>query len=127
MQIFENGKKSTLVKIPFNPVSFKLMPNDPWKAIISGSKQTEAWDLQNKCKMFDICGPVTSMDFQPLDSEMVALAQGSKWSLFDLSEGAEICSVDTGEPITEIQFHPDGLIMSTGHSNGDLKLWDIRT
>jgi hypothetical protein len=38
MQIFENGKKSTLVKIPFNPVSFKLMPNDPWKAIISGSK-----------------------------------------------------------------------------------------
>jgi WD40 repeat protein len=58
---------------------------------------------------------------------MIALAQGEKWSLFDLEEGAEIYSVETGEPITEIKFHPDGLIMSTGHENGNVKLWDIRT
>lgn len=67
------------------------------------------------------------MDFQPNDSGIAALATGEKWSLYDLQEGSEIYSVETGDTITEIKFHPDGLILSTGHTNGELKLWDIRT
>jgi WD40 repeat protein len=61
-------------------------------------------------------------------SDLVALgSQDGTWTLFDLSEGEELCRCETGERISEIKFHPDGLIMATGHGNGDLKLWDIRS
>lgn len=103
------------------------MPGDPWKALISGNGKTEAWDLKDKCKMFDIGCEAKAFDFQPLDSGMVALAQGDKWTLYDLQEGVEITSVSTSDPLTCIKFHPDGLIISTGHTSGDVKLWDIRT
>jgi WD40 repeat protein len=113
--------------LDFTPSLIKLVPGDPSKAIVSGADRTEAWDLTNKCKMFDVGAAATAIAFQPLDSEMVALAQGTRWSLFDLGEGAEMCGVETGEQIRDLKFHPDGLIMATGHSNGEVKLWDIRS
>ena len=74
IQVFENGEKSALVKVGFSPYLVRVVPSDPWKAIISGEGKTEAWDLKDGQKMFDIGAQSSALDFQPLDSGMIALA-----------------------------------------------------
>ena len=29
--------------------------------------------------------------------------------------------------LATLQFHPDGILLATGHSDGKMNIWDLRT
>jgi pre-mRNA-processing factor 19 len=49
------------------------------------------------------------------------------WSLHDIKYGQILEVIQTEAPVTAIEFHPDGLVLGVGLSNGLLDLYDIRT
>jgi pre-mRNA-processing factor 19 len=49
------------------------------------------------------------------------------WSLHDIANGQILEVIQTEAPVTAIEFHPDGLVLGIGLSNGHLDLYDIRT
>ena len=55
---------------------------------------------------------------------------GSKdksWSFFDFKTQKCLSQVQSEKQIHSIQFHPDGLMLATGHQDRSLSIWDIRT
>jgi len=59
---------------------------------------------------------------------VVAVKDGS-WSFTDIPHNTVLKKVESekdGVYATSIQFHPDGLILATGLTNGSIKVWDIR-
>lgn len=70
-----------------------------------------------------------------------ALASREKdaWSFYDLEAQKKVVDVEKSllcrtrtdrsidQQISSLNFHPDGLILSTGHTNGTICLWDIRS
>ena len=79
-------------------------------------------------KMYEVASDnVTDLSVHP-DQEHCALAQADgNWSLFDCKRGQIVVEVDSKEAMRAIEFHPDGLLLATGHGNTEVKVWDIRT
>lgn len=38
-----------------------------------------------------------------------------------------MCKINSDNQISAIQFHPDGLLLASGHEDRSLSIWDIRT
>lgn len=62
---------------------------------------------------------------QPM-GEHLALACTDQWILYSF-ETFKILKCIEDADITCFEFHPDGILALSGHANGELKLWDIRT
>lgn len=45
----------------------------------------------------------------------------------DLESVKTLDCVETESTVNLVQFHPDGLILATGSTNGQVKLWDIKS
>ena len=56
---------------------------------------------------------------------MVSSRDGS-YSFHDLNNSVKLNQFYEGEPITQTQIHPDGLIMAIGMQSGKVKILDIR-
>lgn len=71
---------------------------------------------------------VTDFSFQPLKS-YCAIAAVDQWVFLDIESQKVLCEIDLpqqNQSIESIEFHPDGLLLATGHSKGCLNIWDIR-
>lgn len=49
------------------------------------------------------------------------------WSLHDYSKKAKLLQIQEESSVTALEFHPDGLIMAVGLSNGQVNVYDLRT
>lgn len=58
---------------------------------------------------------------------LIAGSEDGSWSLNDIENQQLIVQEHLGEPITAIEFHPDGLIFCIGLASGQIRLYDIRT
>lgn len=85
-------------------------------------------------------GEVKGLSLQPCGDYFVSCATDNTWSFYDIASTRVIQSFDAGLESTclvgslyvdgilnAIQFHPDGLIMATGVSNGVIQVWDMKT
>jgi len=48
------------------------------------------------------------------------------WAFHDLATSSTLAQIDAGSACHSIHFHPDGLLVGTGQSTGQLKIWDIK-
>lgn len=64
----------------------------------------------------------------PLNPYFVYGAAHNAWGMYNMETGAKLCQIELDDgDLTCLTVHPDGLMMSTGSSNGVINLWDIRT
>lgn len=50
------------------------------------------------------------------------------WAIYELASDDILLRVDCSdlEDVTAVEFHPDGLMLATGHADGKVVVWDIR-
>lgn len=64
-------------------------------------------------------------DFQPMGEHLVVACEDS-WLFIDM-QSDQILQKVLSANITCIKFHPDGILMATGHEDGRMNIWDIRS
>lgn len=69
---------------------------------------------------------ITGISFQPLNEYAVVGSRDKTWSFHNLFQGVKLATVKEEEEVTNIEFHPDGLMMAVGLKNGIIKIYDIR-
>ena len=67
-----------------------------------------------------------------LFSNKICFLQDQHWAFSDIRTGQLITKVTDGgdgsggAALTSAQFHPDGLILGTGTSDAQIKIWDLK-
>lgn len=69
---------------------------------------------------------VTDVSFQPLNDYMVSASSDSTWSFHNVQQGVSLAKFEEEAPISQIEFHPDGLVLAVGLKTGVIKVYDIR-
>lgn len=57
---------------------------------------------------------------------MVSASSDSTWAFHNVQQGVCLAKFQEEAPITQIEFHPDGLVMALGLKTGAIKVYDIR-
>ena len=64
-------------------------------------------------------------DFQPMGEHMIVVCK-HEWLFIELQSGS-ILHRTPSQDQTCVKFHPDGILLAVGHSNGCMNIWDIRS
>lgn len=70
---------------------------------------------------------VLDVSVHPTGDYAMSVSHDGGWAFVDLHHGSTLCTVRP--PDTKLlcgKFHPDGLILATGTSDNQLKIWDVR-
>ena len=103
----------------------------PTRAVIAAQKQAFAglWDLSTQRYLYNInChdGVVSDVSFQPLNDYMVSASSDSTWSFHNVQKGVSLAKFQEDAAVSQIEFHPDGLVLAVGLKTGAIKVYDIR-
>ncbi|KAI8059124.1 WD40-repeat-containing domain protein [Gongronella butleri] len=72
----------------------------------------------------------TAVDVHPSHDLFASAGLDSKWALYDFENGAtltEAVDADNQSGYTSLQFHPDGMILGAGTTDGVVRVWDIKS
>jgi pre-mRNA-processing factor 19 len=72
---------------------------------------------------------VTGLTLHPSGDYLVSTSANGEWHFLDVQQAACLVSVPTTDSSVRynaVSFHPDGLLLGTACSNGQLKIWDAR-
>jgi len=73
--------------------------------------------------------PVTGLALHPSDNYLVSTSAVGDWHFIDTERGQCLVSVPPksgGLSYSKTTFHPDGLLLATGDTAGEIKIWDVR-
>jgi pre-mRNA-processing factor 19 len=90
---------------------------------------SQVWDLKSKQKVYEVLNhrsEITDACFMPLQGLVAVCSADASWSLHDYKNGKTLLNLQENAKISSLQFHPDGLIMALGLSNGNIKVYDVR-
>lgn len=57
---------------------------------------------------------------------MLSASTDSTWSFHNVQQGVSLAKFEEEAPISQIEFHPDGLVFAVGLKTGVIKVYDIR-
>ena len=69
---------------------------------------------------------MSDVSFQPLNDYMVSASTDSTWSFHNVQQGVSLAKFQEDAAVTQIEFHPDGLVLAVGLKTGAIKVYDIR-
>ncbi|KAI8089593.1 WD40-repeat-containing domain protein [Halteromyces radiatus] len=75
-------------------------------------------------------GEVTSLSVHPSSDYFVSAGLDSKWSFYDFESGKAIMETvdqDNQSGYSSIQFHPDGMLLGAGTTDGVVRIWDVKS
>lgn len=73
---------------------------------------------------------VTGLSLHALGDYVLSSSVDRHWAFSDINTGKTFCRVTDNQvdsALTCTQFHPDGLILGTGHDDSQIKIWDLKT
>ncbi|KAF9295326.1 Pre-mRNA-processing factor 19 [Mortierella antarctica] len=73
---------------------------------------------------------VTGLAVHPTKDYIATASLDSTWAFHDIATGETLLTArhdDFSSGYTSAAFHPDGLLLGTGTSDGVVKIWDVRT
>lgn len=118
------------IDLEFCPNILKIIPGKQvnMRAIVADSSHVQLWDIENGKSVNIGKEPfgITDVAFQPLN-DYCTFSSGKSWSFYDLNEQRALCTIEAEHELHSIEFHPDGLLMATGHQDRTMSIWDIRT
>lgn len=64
----------------------------------------------------------------PLNPYFLYGPTNTSWGMYNLETGSKLCQIEleNEDELTCVTVHPDGLMMATGSTKGEIKIWDIR-
>ena len=109
----------------------KFIPGSDELAVISSSESSRVavWNVKTSTSMYEInCHKdiVTDVTFTPLEGYMMISSRDGSWSLHDYFNKVKLNQFREAEPLTQVQIHPDGLLMAIGLASGKILIYDIR-
>lgn len=108
-----------------------LYDTDEHALIGTQSSKLVAFNLAGKGKKsFEINfkhGLVTGIESSQLQDHAFVCFEDGNWNVVNLERKESIAEINSNSSITASSLHHDGLILATGHINGAVKLWDLRT
>jgi len=72
-------------------------------------------------------GDVTGCSVHATGDYWVTVSEDSTWAFHDIATSAVLAKVDVSAPCSSLALHPDGLILGTGTTSSQIKIWDIKT
>lgn len=102
-----------------------------WNPTGSGGKFNCSWSYNESQ------GEIAGISLHPTGNYLISLPQDSTtsaWHLLDIAQGRCVLALpgDNGAASEAVgsnsscAYHPDGLLLGTGHGNGTLRIWDVR-
>jgi len=70
---------------------------------------------------------VTGCTLHTTGDYWVTSSLDNTWAFHDIETSSTLVRIDAGSGCSCVSFHPDGLILGTGTSSSDIKIWDIKT
>lgn len=73
---------------------------------------------------------VTGLSLHALGDYVLSSSEDRHWAFSDINSGKTFCRVTDNQvdsALTCTQFHPDGLILGTGHEDSQIKIWDLKS
>eukprot|EP00879_Flechtneria_rotunda_P002006 GHRR01002183.1.p1 GENE.GHRR01002183.1~~GHRR01002183.1.p1 ORF type:complete len:517 (+),score=206.67 GHRR01002183.1:358-1908(+) len=74
----------------------------------------------------DHAGEVRGLALHPSRKYTVSVSEDASWAWWDLATAACLKQVAGSVPYTSTGFHPDGLLLVTGSSDGKAQIWEMR-
>lgn len=98
------------------------------------STSTDSFSYSEATSFSTHSADVTGLTVHPTGDYLVSVSSDSSWCFLDVNRGVSLVQQNKaqgqgGEDLSPIQsgcFHPDGLILATGGSDGSVRIWDIR-
>jgi len=72
-------------------------------------------------------GSVVGCTLHPTGDYWVTASQDQTWAFHDIAASTCVAQVGIERSIEEVQFHPDGLILGLGTTDGAVKIWDVKS
>jgi pre-mRNA-processing factor 19 len=135
LTLYDKAKGEQVSKTNFGQVEGKVckfVKGTSTKAIIGGAdKVARVVDLTNKGSVLyeTKChkSSITGAESHPINDYAIFSSKDGFWSFHNIEMGKMLQKVDSGSPISAMGLHVDGIILATGHQNGAIKIWDLRT
>lgn len=135
--IFDRISNKTLITIADPQSKDRIISNKFTKNGVVLTRQNgviEYWetDILNKTaqKKTTIQGHAgVKASVHPLDPYLVCSATATSWAFYNFETGTKLCQVELrdGMELSCVTIHPDGLMVATGSTSGEINLWDLRS
>lgn len=134
VKVFNSETNTELYTMnPFNEVIglARFAPKSEELAIIASaeSNRIAIWNIKTQTSVYDVtCHKevITDVAFTPLEGYLMVASRDGSWSLHDYFNKAKLNQFRESAPVTQIQIHPDGLVMAIGLTSGKVLIYDIR-
>jgi len=70
---------------------------------------------------------VTGLSLHPTQDYFLSTSKDKSWTFSDIKTGTDLIRTYDDDSITCGQFHPDGLILGTGTTRAEVKIWDLKS
>lgn len=70
---------------------------------------------------------VTGLSLHPTQDYFLSTSKDKSWTFSDINSGVDLIRTFDEDAITCGQFHPDGLILGTGTTRAEVKIWDLKS
>eukprot|EP01117_Protostelium_nocturnum_P004585 TRINITY_DN1654_c0_g1_i2.p1 TRINITY_DN1654_c0_g1~~TRINITY_DN1654_c0_g1_i2.p1 ORF type:complete len:435 (+),score=158.45 TRINITY_DN1654_c0_g1_i2:492-1796(+) len=70
---------------------------------------------------------VTGVSLQPGGDYFCSVSTDSSWGIHNFETPSPLINVNSQNPLTAVNFHPDGFLLCIGENNGVIRLWDVRS
>jgi len=103
------------------------------KTAITGSSDASIriWNIDNgeSVLLEPHNGPITDISLHPINNYLLSASTDELWAFSDIT--TRQCLLKLGDKthehaLTTAQFHPDGIILGCGTSDGWIRIWDLK-
>jgi len=96
----------------------------------SKDKTAKVWKVGQEASLHTVkvhSANVTGISLQATGGFFATASEDRTWGFHDLNSGNTLAQIQGETAFQSLRFHPDGMILGTGSSEGVVQIWDIKS